>query len=397
MWNDLPVELWIHIISFAKNPVKLLTCSKFFLKFVPLLHCYNKIIHIEFKKNRSKNILKIAIKNGYVNVVKHIDNLKKKKSVLVQNPWIFGYDVGILFDICCKKGHLDLVKYIYDESVCCQHNKDISVKIWDNLKTNNVKYLVSAISHGHYDVSVCLLKNVVKLDWFQIKYIVHTIIKYRQYKIFRCLFRGKILGKPIYYALKVACRYGSLKIVKFLVKKKSAKIETDNYFAIDIALSNKHYRTVKYLLSTLLDIKIPVYWTWLDVMNDVLGYYKDDNNIKNIMLRSKNRVCDNSFVILNLEETTYKNINELFIGQNLNAKQHKNIIDLYISNYKNKKDSDENLSREHLCHIIKHLMENMELDSIKYVISETKLDPFVTNFIHKQSLEINNFDTTIFS
>ncbi|AKI79842.1 putative ankyrin repeat protein [Acanthamoeba polyphaga mimivirus] len=396
MWDKLPVELWIHIIFFAENPVKLLTCSKFFLKFVPLLQYYNKFIHTKFKKNRSKNILKIAVENGFINVVKHIDNLKRKNSILVQNPWIFGYDVGILFDICCKKGHLDLIKYIFHESVCYQHSKDIHVKIWDDLDTNNVKYLISAISHGRYDVSLYLLKNVVKLDWFQIKYVIHTTIKYRQYKIFRLLFRGKILGKSIYYALKVACRYGSLKIVKYLVKKKNAKIETDNYFAIDIALSNNHYRTVKYLLSTLLEVKIPVYWTWLDVMNDLLGYHKDNDNIKNIMSRSNNRVCDNSLVFLNLEEITYKNINELFIGQKLNAKQHKNIIDLYISNYKNKKDSDENQSREHLYYIIKHLMENMELDSIKYIISETKFDPLITNFIHKQSLEINSFDTTIF-
>ncbi|AKI78871.1 putative ankyrin repeat protein [Acanthamoeba polyphaga mimivirus] len=396
MWNNLPVELWIHIISFAKNPVKLLTCSKFFLKFVPLLHCYNKIVHTKFKKNRSKNILKTAVENGYINVVKHIDNLKKKNSVLVQNPWIFGYDDCILFDICCKKGHLDLIKYIYCETVCNQYSKDIRIKIWGCHDLNDIKYLISAISHGHYDVFMYLLNNVVNIDCFQNKYVIHKTIKYRQLKIFRYLFK-KALKKLRFYALKMACKYGSLKIVKFLVKK-GAKIETDNYFAIDIALSNNHYRTAKYLLSTLLDVKIPVYWTWLDVMNDILGYYKDNNNIKNIMLRSNSKICDNSLVFLNIEETTYKNINELFIGQNLNSKQHKNIIDLYISNYKNKnkKNSDENLSREHLCHIIKHLMENMELDSIKYIISETKLDPFVTNFIHKQSLEINNFDTAIF-
>lgn len=149
-------------------------------------------------------------------------------------------------------------------------------------------------------------------------------------------------------------------------------------------------------MSTLLDVKIPVYWTWLDVMNDILGYYKDNDNIKNIMLRSNNRACDNSFIILNLEEITCKNVNDLFIGQKLNVGQHKNIIDLYISNYKNRESSSENLSTEYLCHIIKHLIENTELDSIKYIISETNLDPFITNFIHKQSLEINSFDTTIF-
>lgn len=396
MWNELPVELWVNIIFFVESPVKLLTSSKFFLEFVPLLHCYNKIIHTKFKKNRSKNILKIAVKNGYVNVVKHIDNLKKKRSVLVQNPWIFGYDVGILFDICCKKGYIDLVKYVYNESINKKHDKDICVKIWDNLDPNNVKYHVSAIRYGHYDIFVYLSKNIVKHDWFNIKYIIHTAIKYRQYKIFLCLFRGTLSKKLIYYALKVACRYGSLKIVKFLVKKKSAKIETDNYFVIDIALSNNNYRTAKYLLSTLLDVKIPVYWTWLDVMNDILGYYKDNDNIKNIMLRSNNRACDNSFIILNLEEITCKNVNDLFIGQKLNVGQHKNIIDLYISNYKNRESSSENLSTEYLCHIIKHLIENTELDSIKYIISETNLDPFITNFIHKQSLEINSFDTTIF-
>ena len=197
--------------------------------------------------------------------------------------------------LCCKKGHLDLIKYIYSELVRNQYSKDIRVKIWDGLKTDDIKYLTSAISHGHYDIYVYLSGCIASFNYFQKKYIIHTIIKYRQLKIFRYLFR-KAPKEFRYYALKIACRYGSLKIVKFLIKK-GAKIETDNYFAIDIALSNHHYRTVKYLLSTLLDVKIPVYWTWLDVMNDLLGYYEDNDKIKNIMLRSNSKICDSSFKI----------------------------------------------------------------------------------------------------
>ncbi|QGR53589.1 ankyrin repeat-containing protein [Moumouvirus maliensis] len=375
IFDNLPVEIFIYIMNKLESP-NLFFCSKKYLELLPLSNYHNNIVCIN--KKDQKNILKISVENGYLNVLKYINWLKKYKNHLVKHIK-FNYDKNVLLKISLKSGNEEMIKYISSHYFPYGIEKEHLIKLikYSNIKIikplfkDFIKYknhcrtcifnsifpcLCSGICNCRCIKETCL-SNTIFLD-----YLIPASLKYGNFSAFKYFYKiNKFIKKDSFLFLKLACEFGHLKIVKYLVKK-SVKYDSDNYFVIQLALSKRHYHIAQYLLSLIntSSNKNIKNISWLDILDEII-YNGQHDKIKDILISKKAvtlfKNYNNTEII---KEVIYKKNIFLRICKNITIERHKNIIDLVISNW----------NKKYIEKLLKYCSKNLNHKTKEYILNK---------------------------
>ncbi|BCS82768.1 putative ankyrin repeat protein [Cotonvirus japonicus] len=177
----IPWELWVCIANFSdKCDYNLLFTNK---KFFSLIN------HCKF----NKNVIKFAIKQGNLDVLKYILKLKRKKDILVSNKIFSCIELQKCLNLSCRFGHLEVVKFLVERGADIQECNNCAVQ-WASRK-------------GHLEVVKLLVE------------------------------KGADIQECNNCAVQWASRRGHLEVVKFLVDK-GANIHAGDNTAIQLASQN---------------------------------------------------------------------------------------------------------------------------------------------------------------
>uniref|UniRef100_A0A6G6ACQ1 Ankyrin repeat-containing protein n=1 Tax=Borely moumouvirus TaxID=2712067 RepID=A0A6G6ACQ1_9VIRU len=376
IFDNLPVEIFIYIMNKLESP-NLFFCSKKYLEFLPLSNYHNNIVCIN--KKDQKNILKISVENGYLNVLKYINWLNECKNPSAKHIK-FNYDKNVLFKISLKSGNEEMIKYISSHYFPRGIEKEHLTKLikYCNVKTirplfeNFCRYNISCTKCNLNSIFPlcfckktcdCLCNKMCDYNTIFLDYLIPASLKYGNFSAFKYFYKiNKFIKKDSFLFLKLACEFGHLKIVKYLVKK-SVKYDSDNYFVIQLALSKRHYHIAQYLLSLIntSSNKNIKNISWLDILDEII-YNGHNDKIKDILISKKAvtlfKNYNNTEII---KEVIYKKNIFLHICKNITIERHKNIIDLIISNW-NKKYIDK---------LLKYCKKNLNHKTIEYIMNKT--------------------------
>ncbi|BCS83632.1 ankyrin containing protein [Cotonvirus japonicus] len=196
--NPIPWELWVCIANFSdKCDYNLFFTNK---KFFSLIN------HYKF----SKNVIEFAIRQGNLNILKYILELKHKKDTLVGDKRFTCIGLQKCLNSSCEFGHLEVVRFLVEKGADIQADDNLAVR-WASRK-------------GHLEVVRFLVKN------------------------------GANIQADDNLAIKWASLYGHLEVVRFLVEK-GANIQADDNLAIKWASFNGHLEVVKFLVEHGADIQ----------------------------------------------------------------------------------------------------------------------------------------------
>ncbi|AZL89670.1 ankyrin repeat protein [Megavirus baoshan] len=360
IYNNLPVEIWIHIIKKIKS-VNLFFCSKDFLRLLPLSSYHNNIICID--GNNNKNVLKISVENGYLNIIEHIDNLKTINSPLVKNIKKFNYDSNTLFKISCKNNHLKILNYISINYIFNNIEKEHIIKLIKYGHFNITKILLKKFCKKNHICHICNCNYICDYNSMLMEYILPTALKYYNMKIFKYFYRKSTYIKHYgFLFLKTACEFDCLDIVKYLIKK-NVKYDTNNYYVIQLCLSKGHYEIAKYLLN-LINIKKKnniKNISWLDIIDKIIGR-ECNSKICNIISDKKAtyvfKIKSNYYEEI-IEEMTYKKKIIAHICENITIKHHTNIIDIIVTDW----------NKKYIVELLKCCQKRLDIETMDYIIS----------------------------
>ena len=130
--NDpIPWELWVCIANFSdKCDYNLFFTNK---KFFSLIN------HYKF----DLNVIKFAVEQGNLDILKYILELKHKKDALINNKRFDGIGLRKCLNLSCKFGHLEVVRFLVEQGADIQADNNCAVR-WasDNGHLEIVKFLV---------------------------------------------------------------------------------------------------------------------------------------------------------------------------------------------------------------------------------------------------------------
>ncbi|AVL94449.1 ankyrin repeat protein [Moumouvirus australiensis] len=376
IFDNLPVEILIYIMKKLKSP-NFFFCSKKYLELLPLSNYHNNIVCIN--KKDQKNILKISVENGYLNILKYIDWLNECENPLAKHIK-FNCDRNILLKISLKSGNNEIIKYISSHYFPRGIEKEYLVKLIKYCGINTIKPLFKNFYKYNISCTRCILdsmvpcfcdgicncqcvKEICDYNTIFLDYLIPASLKYGNFGAFKYFYKkNKFVKKDSFLFLKLACEFGHLKIVKYLVKK-SVKYDNYNYFVIQLALSKKHYRIAKYLLSLIntSSNKNIKNISWLDILDEII-YNGHNDKIKDIVISKKAvtlfKNYNNTEII---KEIIYKKNIFLHMCKNITIERHKNILDLIILNW-NKKYIDK---------LLKYCSKNLDHKTVEYIMNKT--------------------------
>nr|WBF70304.1 hypothetical protein [Megavirus caiporensis] len=247
----LPPEIWIYISDYVQdNKLNLFFTNTNFIPLINLLPDYH-------------DVFIYAIKNNYLNIIKHIINVKIIDPDIVSFIYV-NLDSGIYE--ASKFGHYKIIRYLMslgkkDDSkhIKCSCNRSM-VKAAKKGYLDIVKYFISIGVYINHKNQAVFRKSAKKGHLQIVKYLVE-------------------LGADVQIynndAIKYATYYGHLDIVKYLVEK-GADINTDDHFVITYAACNGHLEIVKYLVEKGANINANDHFAYrmakLNKHNDVVQY-----------------------------------------------------------------------------------------------------------------------------
>ncbi|BCS82782.1 putative ankyrin repeat protein [Cotonvirus japonicus] len=112
----IPYELWIHIANFSNvcDYNLFFTNKKFF----------SLINHYKF----DSNVIKFAVKQGNLDIIKYILELKKSKHVLIDNKRFKNIGIEKFLSWSCEFGHFTIVKFLVKQGANVRLNNNECMK-----------------------------------------------------------------------------------------------------------------------------------------------------------------------------------------------------------------------------------------------------------------------------
>ncbi|AVG46692.1 ankyrin repeat protein [Acanthamoeba polyphaga mimivirus] len=247
----LPPEIWIHISDYVQEyKLNLFFTNTNFIPLINLLSDYH-------------DVFIYAIQNNYLDIIKHIINLKIIDPNLIDFIHV-DLDNGIYE--ASKFGHYKIIKYLISlgkkdngQHMKCSCNRSM-VKAAKKGYLDIVKYFISIGVDINYKNQAVFRKSAKKGHLHIVEYLVELGVDVQIYNN---------------DAIKYATYYGHLDIVKYLVEK-GADINADDHFVITYAACNGHLEIVKYLVEKGANINANDYFAYrmakLNKHNDVVQY-----------------------------------------------------------------------------------------------------------------------------
>jgi|ETNvirenome_6_85_1030632.scaffolds.fasta_scaffold00148_36 ankyrin repeat protein len=120
---------------------------------------------------------------------------------------------------------------------------------------NNIKHLFkSSINYDHLEyyefIKIIFKKNIFKISINNIEYMFLTAAEYGLYGVIKTIIIKDISNNIYNYAIRLSSRRGHYKIVKYLLKKTTPRINPGSYYNYSIRWASRkgHYKIVKLLL-----------------------------------------------------------------------------------------------------------------------------------------------------
>ncbi|AKI79812.1 ankyrin repeat-containing protein [Acanthamoeba polyphaga mimivirus] len=113
MYYQLPPELWVKIINYSNEPCLLLTDKNFF----ELLY----LVDIKV------DVIEYIIENNLLDVLKYMVSLKKLSHPFFDKNIFTIESLNKCFKTSCKKGRLNVIKYLVDLDVDIRIDDDYAV------------------------------------------------------------------------------------------------------------------------------------------------------------------------------------------------------------------------------------------------------------------------------
>ncbi|BCS82771.1 putative ankyrin repeat protein [Cotonvirus japonicus] len=219
--NPIPWELWICIANFSE----ICDYNLFFTnkKFFGLINCYKF----------DSNVIKFAIKQGNLDIIKYILKLKHKKDTLIDNKRFTAIGLQKCLNLSCEFGHLEVAKFLVENGVDIQADNNYAVQL--------------ASQSGHLEIVRFLVSqgaNIQSNDNCAVKWASQSghleVVKF-------LVSQGANIQAGNNHAVRWASYYGRLEVVRFLVEKGADILANDNW-AIQWASFNGHIEMVKFLV-----------------------------------------------------------------------------------------------------------------------------------------------------
>lgn len=303
IFNNIDIDLYfleflnikqiLKILVISKSSFKLVTQSKYYDELKSYRSLYTKINIIDVCKHGFLNLLKLCIREIYLDVPYYL--LQDGQNFIVRYSKTTNYmvnnNINLTFNESMKKafeyGQLNIVKYLFYLGFEILNNRIIlSFCISKEYILQNIKYLTFL---GN-TLNTIVLKNCIK-------YGCLNVIKYLIY----------INGEYYIYVndyIKIAATCGKLNITKYFIKL-TTNIYLDNDKSIQIAAENGYLEVVKYLLILGANIKsnnnYSVTWSAINGYIEVTKflYYHGANINANINFVTEWLLINNQLEIIN--------------------------------------------------------------------------------------------------
>ena len=200
--------------------------------------------YLEQGAKLNKKILRLAAKNGHLDVIKYlVDGVNKGRAshvfLIEQGADIHNDDEETL-RLAAEKGRLDVVKYLVEQGADLHARDEEALRLAaENGHLDVVKYLVeqgadlharyeldalqSAVMQGHFDVVKYLIEQGANIDEYALRLAAENghldVVKY-------LVEQGATINE---LALQLAAERGYLDIVKYLVEQVSNNIIANNF------------------------------------------------------------------------------------------------------------------------------------------------------------------------